>query len=39
VHDAAIAETVTADIDNETLDAVVAESQEEIDSIIATLQV
>lgn len=38
-HDAAIAEAVTADIDNETLDAVVAESQEEIDSIIATLQV
>jgi hypothetical protein len=38
-NDAVIAETVTADIDNETLDAVVAESQEEIDSIIATLQV
>ena len=37
-HDAAIAETVTADIDNETLDAVVAASQEEIDSVGATLQ-
>lgn len=38
-NDALIAETVTAEIDNETLQAVVAESQEEIDSIIATLQV
>lgn len=38
-NEALIAETVKSEIDNETLDAVVAESQEEIDSIIATLQV
>lgn len=34
-----IADTVKADLDNETLQAVIAESQEEIDSIIATLHV
>ena len=34
-----LADVATSDIDNETLEAVVAESKEEIDSIIATLQI
>lgn len=34
-----LADVVTADIDNETLEAVVAESREELDSIITALQI
>ncbi|MBP6094904.1 MAG: HDOD domain-containing protein [Methyloversatilis sp.] len=34
-----LADVATSDIDNETLEAVVAESKEEIDSIISTLQI
>lgn len=34
-----IADAATSDIDNETLEAVVVESKEELDSIIATLQI
>ncbi len=34
-----LADVATSDIDNETLEAVVAESKDELDSIIATLQI
>ncbi|AOF81692.1 HDOD domain protein [Methyloversatilis sp. RAC08] len=38
-EDVLLADAATSEIDNETLEAVVAESKEEIDSIIATLQI